>query len=372
MEPLLTVAQQAVGEACQQWALVVHDWSQVLFRRHHGKRDRLSFSADFPEGYTLQAALLLDDRLGAPLAPLMLNLHAAHGVYSSHGGPVRPPLSRLDELEPAMRHAEQQRFSLPLVHIVDAEADSVAHYRQWNATPDRYFLVRADDRLVEHAGVEQRCSQLRERARQENGFRWTRRVEFHGQQAEQWVAEVPVLLTRPGQQNRPGVSRRRVPGTPLPLRLVIVEIRSDDGQCRATWYLLSNLPANVPAATIALWYYWRWRIEDYFKLLKSAGMELEHWQQESAAAIAKRLLVASMACVVVWQLARDTSTAAEPVRRFLVRLSGRQMRRGKTFTTPALLAGLWTLLITLQTLETYDIATIKNLAAQILPRPPNR
>ena len=55
---------------------------------------------------------------------------------------------------------------------------------------------------------------------------------------------------------------------------------------------------------MALWYYWRWRIESYFKLLKSAGQQVEAWQQGTAEAIAKRLVVASMACVVVWRLAR--------------------------------------------------------------------
>ena len=60
---------------------------------------------------------------------------------------------------------------------------------------------------------------------------------------------------------------------------------------------MSNVMA-MDASTLALWY-WRWQIECFFKLLKSAGHELESWQQESALAIAKSLLVASMACVTV-------------------------------------------------------------------------
>ena len=73
----------------------------------------------------------------------------------------------------------------------------------------------------------------------------------------------------------------------------------------ATWRLLTNLPADVDDSTVALWYYWRWSIEKYFKLLKSAGMNVEHWQQATAHAIAARLLVASMACVTVWRLAQE-------------------------------------------------------------------
>ncbi|MDR3108080.1 MAG: hypothetical protein LBU65_00120 [Planctomycetaceae bacterium] len=44
----------------------------------------------------------------------------------------------------------------------------------------------------------------------------------------------------------------------------------------ARWYLLSNV-FDVSSATIALWYYYRWRIENYFKLFKSGGQEIEHW-----------------------------------------------------------------------------------------------
>ena len=104
-------------------------------------------------------------------------------------------------------------------------------------------------------------------------------------------------------------------------------------------------------ATIALWYYWRWKIESFFKLLKSAGHQLEAWQQESALAITKRLLVASMACVTVWAIAADQSSEAAELRVLLVKLSGRQMKRSKQVSHPALLAGLWVFLSMLEVME---------------------
>ena len=51
-------------------------------------------------------------------------------------------------------------------------------------------------------------------------------------------------------------------------------------------------------------------IESYHKLLKSAGMNAEGWQQEAGAAFLRRLCVASMACLTVWHLQRDESGAA--------------------------------------------------------------
>lgn len=137
------------------------------------------------------------------------------------------------------------------------------------------------------------------------------------------------------------------------------------------WWLWTNLPevgpAGVSTAQIAEWYYWRWKIESFFKLLKSAGHNVEQWQQESAGALAKRLLVATMACVVVWQLARNEEPAADEFRRFLIRLSGRQMKWGRVFTEPALLAGLGVLLAMLDFLEQYDVAEVKRMAQVFLP-----
>lgn len=156
-------------------------------------------------------------------------------------------------------------------------------------------------------------------------------------------------------------------GVALPLRLVVSEVRAADGSVLATWLLLTNVPATVSASEIALWYYWRWRVESYFKLLKGAGLHLEHWQQETAAALAKRLLVASMACVVVWRVSRSEAPEAAEVRRLLVRLSGRQMKWGVESTEPALLAGLWVLLSMKRVLEHEDLKSLLRTAQSVLP-----
>lgn len=369
-QPLLDAGRDAAASACDQYLLVVHDWSQLMYADHTSKQDRVALSSNrVPEGYELQAALLVSDRDGSPLSPGILSLRAAEGVHCSRSWKVRKPLSPLDELDPAMSYLERQALGFPLVHIVDAEADSVGHFRQWSTRPHRLFLVRADDRIVEYAGQEQRASTIRETLRAEGQFRLTRKVLYHGKPAEQWVAEVAVRLTRPAQRNRPGVGdRKRIPGPPLDLRLVISEVRDANGKVLAVWYLLSNVPSDVTAATLALWYYWRWSIESYFKLLKSAGMQVETWQQATAAAIARRLLVAGMACVTVWRLARSTHPLANNARQLLVRLSGRQMKHGCEFTLPALLAGMWTLLAMIETLESYTVEEITALANVALGR----
>lgn len=369
MEPLLEVARREVAQQCDRYALAVHDWSLIRFRRHHSKQDRQQVKGNsWKEGYKLQTCLLVSDQSGSPLAPVAMSLQSADGAHCSRSTEVRPIGSVLDELDPVMSFAEWQNFGKPVVHILDAEADSVAHYRLWSEVPGRCFLVRADDRLVEFRGAEQKASVVRETLQQEGCFQYAREVRYRDRPASQWVAEVPIRLLRAGQQNRADGSRKRITGPPLPLRLIISEVNDADGNILATWYLLTNAPPDVDAATVALWYYWRWQIETYFKLMKSAGFDLEDWQQETAGAIARRLLVASMACVIVWHLARDESPEAKQTRQLLIQLSGRQMKRSKPFTAPALLAGLWSLLQIQFVLNNYDVEELQKIADLALPQ----
>ena len=114
---------------------------------------------------------------------------------------------------------------------------------------------------------------------------------------------------------------------------------------------------------------YQWDIECFFKLLKKAGHDLESWQQETGLAIAKRLLVVSMACVVVWEIAAAKGEKAEDLRTFLIKLSGRQMKWGKSFTNPALLAGLWIFLSMQEILDSYspeEIAALQKTARYFL------
>lgn len=81
--------------------------------------------------------------------------------------------------------------------------------------------------------------------------------------------------------------------------------------------------------------------------------------------IARRLLVASMACVFVWRIANAKGAPAEKIRNILVRLSGRQMKWGKEYTYPAILAGLWIFLSMQNTLQQHKLCEIESLLASI-------
>ena len=367
IKPLIEVARTTLAESPSEYALVAHDVSHLDYRTHQRKKDRRLLSNKNELGYILQPALVVEAITGKPVAPVYQSVTASDGRHTTSSEKVEPVQSMTDGVTTAMGAAESLDLGKKLVHMADREADSVWHYRHWD-DQGWLFLTRADnERLVRHEGVERSLPEIARLLQPK--MEYAREVEFKGRLADQYVAETTICLERPACLHREvdgQRKRQKIAGRPLLLRLVVSEIRDQDGTVLSQWLLLTNV-WDVPASQIALWYYWRWKIESYFKLLKSAGHEVEHWQQRTAEAVAKRLLIAAMACIVVWHLARDKSPEAAELRTVLVRLSGRQMKYGCDFTEPALLAGLGVLIPMLCLLENYDLDQVKELAAACLP-----
>ena len=84
MEPLLSEAHQGVAERCSAYALNANDWSSVNFGKHKSKKDRRQRTHQYDVGYELQTSLLLSDRDGEPLAPIVQNVVNKEGVWSSY------------------------------------------------------------------------------------------------------------------------------------------------------------------------------------------------------------------------------------------------------------------------------------------------
>jgi hypothetical protein len=363
IEPLHHLARQWRQHDPGAWGLVMHDWSLLSYPTHQGKTDQVKVNNG--KGYELATLLLVEGTAGDPVAPLEIRLRAAGAVHSTRQPAPAKKAYRIDEVLPSMQAVATVGLGGPLVHVIDREADALAQYRAWQAD-GRHFLVRANGRRkVRWQGAVLSLAQLARRL----ALHRCREVTYRGQRAVQRVAEAEVVLDRPAWRKRRRGRRlvnERVPGPAITLRLVVSRVCDTSGRTLAVWYLLTNVPAAVDTATVALWYYWRWRIESLFKLLKSAGQQVEHWQQADGAALAKRLVVAAMACALVWRLERHPAAAAAELRRLLVRLSGRQMRWGREATAPALLAGLWVLLATLAVLDEHSVEELRRLKSLVL------
>jgi len=363
--PLRELGRQACEESGSRYVLLVHDWSKMDYDGHKSKKDLTQISQKLDRGYELTGVLLVDGHDGQPLSPMGISVLSADGMHTTEADSPQPRIAHLEQVHPWMEASHSWELSKPCVHVIDREGDSLKHMRRWHAA-GHLFLVRADDRRVKFREKSHLLSEIVEILRTEDAFATAGEVTIRGRQGHKWVAETEIVLDRPAWGTTPEGKKCRVPGPPLRLRLVVVQVRGADGELLAEWLLLTNV-WDVSGNQISLWYYWRWKIESFYKLLKSAGLEMEEWLQETASAIAKRLLVGCMACVTVWSLQRQTTPEAENCQRFLVRLSGRQMKRARPVTTPALLAGLHIFLTMLDVLHHYTPTQLNDLAATIVP-----
>lgn len=340
IEPMHEAIRQEIAEN-PGTLLAVHDWSTLSFGGHRSKADRATLTHDRDLGYDLATVLMVRASDGVPIAPVAVSLETADAVYSTRDDPHPLKMCHVDQVLGSMRYAREQNFTPTLVHVVDREADSVNHWRQWSAD-GHLVLVRADDRVVRHQGEKTTLAKVADSLRDEGALKDTRGVRYHGRKARQFVGEAEIVLFRPGRRNVGDGKQISIPGAALTLRLIVSEVRDLKGRLLARWLLLSNVPADrADAATIALWYYFRWQIESMHKLIKSAGWQLESWLQRDGHRILIKLLVAFGACASIWALERRDDAASEEFKALLMQLSGRQTKRHRAITTSGMLAGLW-------------------------------
>ena len=346
--------------------LSIHDWSTLSFGNHPSKTDRVTLTHATDVGYDLATVLVVRGDNGAPIAPVLVSLTTADGVLSTRDEEPAADVCHIDQVRGAMQYVGGLAFRTTVVHVIDREADSVNHWRQWTSDGHR-AVVRGDDRKVLCDGQETTLVALANRLRQEQAFQDAGEALYRGRKARLFVAEAAVVLHRPGKRND-GKKKVEIPGPPLPLRLVVTELRDAEGRVLARWLLLTNVAADVAdAATIAQWYYFRWRIESLHKLLKSSGWQLEQWLQRQGDRLLTKLLLALGACVSVWALERRSDPESVGFQRLLMHLSGRQTKRHRSITTSGLLAGLWVLQAALGPLARHGPDQLNTMLENHLP-----
>ena len=342
MRPILKSGIKQTQESCRNYILVAHDWSGLSYKSHSGKKERYGVYNKQDLGYELQSSLLLSDIHGGPISPIAINLVNETSVLSTYKNDISHASTHLDELAGRIAYIETCPFTKECIHIIDREGDSVHFMR---ALEDKKWLVRCKGgNHVTHDSKSIRIDTLASQLT----FTTTRDILYSCKKVEQQLAEVNVQITRPARVKKEDGKKHNISGKAVSARLIVSKILDQEGKL------------------ISWWYYWRWSIESFFKLLKTAGMHIESWQQESAEAVARRLLVACMACVFVWQIAEAKGPEASELRDLLIRLSGRQMKYGVKFTRPALFSGLCSLLNTLELVQRYDVQDLQNTLRKII------
>lgn len=188
--------------------------------------------------------------------------------------------------------------------VEDREGDIYDQFARRPATV--HLLVRAaqDRSLATPLPLFAHCAGWRERTR------YTVKVPPQAGRP----ARIAVVALRFGEVvlKRPDTAAATLPAT-LPLRAVdVTEVDPPNPKERVRWCLLTThaVPTLAAAQRIVGWYQRRWIIEQVFRTLKSAGVEVESSQIIRPANLLKLVVVALIAAVRVMQLvlARDGST----------------------------------------------------------------
>jgi len=83
-EPLLDAAHAGIGSQCRKYALCVHDWSRLNYRKHTSKEDRYQMTHKTDVGYDLQSSLIVSDSTGKPIAPVAQRILTKSTSYASY------------------------------------------------------------------------------------------------------------------------------------------------------------------------------------------------------------------------------------------------------------------------------------------------
>jgi len=362
--PIIEKGIESIKSECNEYILIAHDWSLINYRNHTAKKDcietrRSKTQKKISKGYELQSSLAISDITGKPITPLIHNLKTSNSVFSTYDNNIDINTTHLKELSNRIKYIKNH-FNInkkKIVNIIDREADSIGFIRDLDE--DDFFIIRALDRsLVEYKGKQISQKELSKKVKL---GKYIKSIKYKNRKVKIYVNSVDIVITRDTY-----VNKKRVKGKPVKCRFVVERLIDDkDNSIVATWLLLSNLKKDIDDKTIGLWYYYRWNIESYFKLLKSSGFNLEKWQQERAIAIFRRLLIASYACLLVWQIEHSNEKNIEEIKRFLVKISGRLVPRNKISTSPALLAGIWNFFSTMDIIELYDIQKLFKMKKEL-------
>ncbi len=345
-EPIFDTLKTEIDKQCSRFVLAMTDWSHVDYKHHSSKKELTSEKrkTGVKKGLDLQTTLAVSDATGEPIAPIAHNLRSDKKFYSTYDENIKLG-THLEELAHRAKWIQENlQTDKQIVHIVDRESDSVAFMRDLIKI-DELFLLRVKNSSKVYYPKEEIDIKQGELADKLSLGKEIKSIKYKNKKVKIYVNECDIEIRRDATKfivNEDGKKKlQKTAGETVKARFVVERLVDENQKVVAQWLLVTNiLDKSVTKETLATWYYYRWKIESYFKLLKSSGFNMEEWQQREPIALFRRLLVVSYSCVLVWKIANDNSKNGKKIREFLVLLSGRLVERDKEFTHPALLAGL--------------------------------
>jgi len=369
-EPIKEHLEKEIITQCHKYVLALEDWSHLDYKKHTSKKELKSENRKdngMKIGYDYQGAIAASDITGEPIGVLDHNLKTADNVYSTYDKSIDIKLTHLDELKQRAKYMKESiNTDKAIVHIVDRESDSIAFMRGLDEDNQLFVLRGKNNSTVNYYDTDTKQTVAIKQSELANKLplgKKVKNIKYKKKEVTIYANECDITISRDATKwviNEDGKKKlHKTKGKTLQVRFIVERLVNSENEVVAQWLLLSNLfDKDIDAKILARWYYYRWKIESYFKLLKSSGFNVEEWQQKEPLALFKRLLIISNACILVWKIANDNSDNAKTIRDFFISLSGKQIQRGVDFTYPALLSGLESYLSTLDLLRRFSVEEI--------------
>src|SRR4051794_2787939 len=187
IEPLQEAVRREVAER-PGVLLAIHDRSTLSFGNHPSKTDRATLTHAHDVGYDLAGVLMVRGDDGAPIAPVVVSLTTADGVLSTRDDAPAADTPHIDQIRGDLQYVRDLGLGATAVHVIDREADSVDHWRQW--TSDGHLaLVRGDDRKVLCRGQETSLEALAAGSHDAEALKEVGAARYRGRRARLFVAE---------------------------------------------------------------------------------------------------------------------------------------------------------------------------------------
>jgi hypothetical protein len=304
--------QATVGRCGQEeQVVVVHDTSEFSFKTENEAREGMGYLSSGQPGFEAHFALAVS--LEAKGAPLGLLGFIPHARAKSEKDRKRPITKRpREELEAdrwrklAVETEQRLQGRARTVHVMDSEADSYPLFAEL-AAQEIAFVIRAyhnrylEDRMSTMADVfAQSESQLfREvpisprKGRKSRGGKGRANLRRNGRVATLHIKSARIEFPRPktAQSAHDRVALNVVK---------VFEPEPPTDQPPVEWILLTSEPIDTPAAVerIVDIYRLRWKIEEYFKALKT-GCAYEQRQLMSLHSLLNAL---ALLAPIAWRL----------------------------------------------------------------------
>lgn len=310
-ELVTSLSDQCVLQVEGKHILAISDTSEINLQSHVGRLKALGLGVvgnNKDVGFYIHPTLVLDAMNGFPLGISTLKLWTRDINHKDkHERNYRLLPIEKKESYKWLRSAEETQKCLTIgnakivTHIADRESDM---YEEFATVPNRdnHVLARAriDRRLV---GKSQSLYTYLNQQTSEGTYTVDvpadARIGRTAREALLIVRRAMVKIQRPdklnGQDYPPSVTLYAVEA---------LEVNPPAGQEPIHWRLLTThqVVCLEQALQIIRWYTWRWRIEQLFATLKTAGLNLEATQLESVAAIQRLTVLALSLAVRILQL----------------------------------------------------------------------